>query len=208
MLTPVEIKAIKSGTDWVSWKETQKRSTQSHIPAPCTPHTCWLAGSCLFQVVEGLVVVTQVVKCHSRSIQRLEVLAFFLEHFEAVLLDALVIHQLGLEQAGCRGWGRQTDRQTNVIAVISPCCNQYGGREQLRWGKWLRPVIQQGCSHTNCLWNLIVHNLNTNASILGIAKWRDCVCSRGRWEEIENVNIPPQSGNSVWSRDSDWLSLQ
>ena len=77
---------------------------QNHVPAP-PPHTCRLAGSCLFQVVEGLVEVTQVVKCHSRSIERLEVLTFFLKHFEAVLLDSLVIHQLGLEQAGCRGWG-------------------------------------------------------------------------------------------------------
>lgn len=63
---------------------------------------CWLAGSCFFQVVEGLVEVTQVVKCHSRSIECLEVLAFLLQHFEAVLFDPLVIHQLGLEQAGCR----------------------------------------------------------------------------------------------------------
>lgn len=88
------------------------------------PHTCRLAGSCLFQVVEGLVEVTQVVKRHSRSIERLEVLAFFLKHFEAVLLDSLVIHQLGLEQAGCRGWGqgadRQTDRQENISAVFLP----------------------------------------------------------------------------------------
>lgn len=94
---------IKSGTDYVSGKEMQKGSMRSHVPA--APHTCRLAGSCLFQVVEGLVEVTQVVKCHSRSIERLEVLAFFLKHFEAVLLDSLVIHQLGLEQAGCRGWG-------------------------------------------------------------------------------------------------------
>lgn len=33
---------------------------------------CRLAGSCFFQVVEGLVEVTQVVKCHSRSIECLD----------------------------------------------------------------------------------------------------------------------------------------
>jgi len=81
----------------------QKLSMRSHVPA--AGHTCRLAGSCLFQVVEGLVEVTQVVKRHSRSIERLEVLAFLLQHFEAVLLDSLVIHQLSLEQASCREKG-------------------------------------------------------------------------------------------------------
>lgn len=77
-----------------------------------SPHTCWLAGSCLFQVVEGLVEVAQVVKRHSRSVERLEVLAFLLKHLEAVFLDPLVIHQLGLEQAGCGARGWRGDRQT------------------------------------------------------------------------------------------------
>lgn len=91
-------------------------------PHPCSlPHTCRLAGSCLFQVVEGLVEITQVVKCHSRSIERLEVLAFLLQHFEAVLLDPLIIHQLGLEQAGYRAWGGwQTDREENISAGFPP----------------------------------------------------------------------------------------
>lgn len=138
------------------WKSMQSSQGQIHLterntkalsakPHPCSlPRTCWLAGSCFFQVVEGLVEVTQVVKCHSRSIERLEVLAFLLQHFEAVLLDPLVIHQLGLEQAGCRPWGGwQTDRQENISAGVSPALAMCTG-EQLRWGKWLSPVIQKG----------------------------------------------------------------
>lgn len=77
-----------------------KHSALGQAPAP---RTCWLAGSCLFQVVECLVVVTQVVKRDARPVECLEVLSFFLQHLEAVLLDALVVDQLGLEQAGCRG---------------------------------------------------------------------------------------------------------
>lgn len=68
-------------------------------------------------------------------------------------------------------------------------------------------MIQERCSHTDCLAAPIVRNLNTNAFIFGIAKRRDCVCSGGLGGDSENVNIPPQSGNAVESRGSDWLHL-
>lgn len=99
--------------------EKKCKSTESKATSP-HPGTCWLAGSRLFQVVEGLVEVTQVVKSHSWSIESLEVLSFFLKHFEAVLLDSLIVHQLGLEEAGCRGWGWWADRQENISALFLP----------------------------------------------------------------------------------------
>ena len=65
--------------------------------------TCWLSGSCLFQVVERFVIVPKVVEGHTGPVKGLEILPFFLQDFEAVLLDSLIVHQLSLEQAGYRG---------------------------------------------------------------------------------------------------------
>lgn len=63
---------------------------------------CWLSGSCLFQVVERFVIVPKVVEGHTGPVKGLEILPFFLQDFEAVLLDSLIVHQLSLEQAGCQ----------------------------------------------------------------------------------------------------------
>ena len=39
---------------------------------------------------------------HTGPVKGLEILPFFLQDFEAVLLDSLIVHQLSLEQAGYR----------------------------------------------------------------------------------------------------------
>lgn len=43
------------------------------------------------------------VEGHTRPVKGLEVLSFFLQDFEAILFDSLIVYQLGLEQAGYRG---------------------------------------------------------------------------------------------------------
>ena len=88
--------------------------------------TCWLSGSCLFQVVERFVVVSKVVEGHTGPVKGLEILTFFLQDFEAVLLDSLIVHQLSLEQAGYRGRGQKgkvpstQQRQPLNVSLILP----------------------------------------------------------------------------------------
>ena len=39
---------------------------------------------------------------HTRPVKSFEVLSFLLQDLQAILLDSLIIYQLGLEQAGCQ----------------------------------------------------------------------------------------------------------
>jgi hypothetical protein len=50
-----------------------------------------------------------VVEGHTRPVKGLKVLTFLLQDLEAILLDSLIVYQLSLEQAGCRG--RQNKRK-------------------------------------------------------------------------------------------------
>jgi hypothetical protein len=49
---------------------------------------------------------------HTRPVKSFEVLSFLLQDLQAILLDSLIIYQLGLEQAGC---GRQRNKEKTPL---------------------------------------------------------------------------------------------
>lgn len=80
-------------------------STKLHfcqLDVPDYVGICWLSTLGFLQVVECFVIISQVVKGHSRSVQGLEVLSFLLEDLQTIFFHPFIVHQLRLKKACCQ----------------------------------------------------------------------------------------------------------
>lgn len=121
------VKLMHLNQRWIWFHERKSKGCQCENLVATS--TCWLSRPCFFQVVQCLVEVTEVVERYAWSIESLEVLSFLLKHFEAILLDSLIIHQLSLEQTCCRTWEQGERNEQGLLDFYSFTSPQsVGGR--------------------------------------------------------------------------------
>lgn len=78
---------------------SQRGRTATVVPNAAGGLTCGLAVLGVAQVAQGTFVIAQVIEGDACSVHGLEVVPLVAQHLQAVLLHALVVDQLRLQQA-------------------------------------------------------------------------------------------------------------